>query len=129
MKKLSILTLGLAAIALIGCSGPKTVTTYDQSPKKDPNGNIRVVHLAIKNTVPVSYSYTTNEESCSEVEFLKHVTGVDKHGNRIDNVYEIHWNIVESTNSDALGHVSSKRHLCSFWGVGIEYGEPVVINE
>ena len=76
MNKLKAFVLGLIAIAIVGCSGPKTVTTYEQSPKKDPNGNIRVVHLAIKSVTPVFYNYKTDEETCSEVKFLQQVTGI-----------------------------------------------------
>ena len=128
MNKLKAFVLGLIAIAIVGCSGPKTVTTYEQSPKKDPNGNIRVVHLAIKSVTPVFYNYKTDEETCSEVKFLQQVTGI-KEGRRIDNVYEIHWNNAEIKDYDQFGKLNSTKHVCSFWGVGVEYGNPVVVNE
>jgi len=128
MNKLKAFVLGLIAIAIVGCAGQKKVTTYDQSPKKAPNGNIRVVHLAIKSVTPVSYSYQTDEEACSEVKFLQEVTGF-KDGHRIDNIYEIHWNNTEIKDFDDFGKVHSTKHLCSFWGVGVEYGNPVVVNE
>jgi len=117
MKKQILLTLGMAMLLVSGC----TMTRQEKNPMKEPNGNIRVETATVKKFVAVSYSYETNVTSCSEVAFLTHVTQQDP---SINNVYEIHWNQIENHKS-FLGINGKRKYTCEFWGVGIQYGDPL----
>lgn len=118
MKKLSLTAILLTLLALTGC----TVTNQNKNLMKEPNGNIRVETATIKRFVPVSFTYQTNVTSCSEVEFLRYVTEKDP---TLDNIYEIHWNLIENHHK-FLGVIKTeKKYSCNFWGVGVEYGDPL----
>ncbi len=120
MNKLNMAIAATAVVlTLTGCS----VTNVNKNSLKEPNGNIRVNDLAIKSVVPVTYSYNTVDRECSDVEFLKNVTGQKKNGVKIDNVYEIHWNNVEN-HQKIIGISTPKQYSCNFWGIGIEYVVP-----
>lgn len=120
MKKLNIFAMGLAALVMAGC----TVTNQEKNLMKEPNGNIRVETATIKKFVPVSYSYETDVTSCSEVAFLTHVTTQDP---SINNIYEIHWNQIEN-HRHFMGIKGTKKYTCEFWGVGIQYGDPLPLS-
>ena len=100
MNKLKAFVLGLIAIAIVGCSGPKTVTTYEQSPKKDPNGNIRVVHLAIKSVTPVFYNYKTDESEVVGADLQGGTSPMDVAFDAVGNGY-----VLIRTSDNIVGYV------------------------